>query len=129
MINRVVLVGRLVRDPELRKTPNNVPVTNFTLAVDDRPSKDRENTTSFYDIVCWNHTAEFVALYVTKGHLVGVDGRLQQRSYENNDGRKVNVIEVIADSVQSYQPKEKGDATPPPSVEEVNDITDDDLPF
>ena len=132
MINRVVLVGRLTKDPELRKTPNNVSVTTFTLAVDDRPSGARETSTSFFTIVAWNNTADFVAQYIKKGHLVGVDGRLQQRSYENNSGQKVYVIEVIADSVQSYQPKDKDEETPvaAPQAPVENVVEDDDdLPF
>ena len=79
MINRVVLVGRLTRDPELRRTQNGAAVTSFTVAVDNRFSRDQENSASFINIVCWNQTAEFVAQYIKKGNLVGVDGRLQDR--------------------------------------------------
>ncbi|HZJ89260.1 MAG TPA: single-stranded DNA-binding protein [Bacilli bacterium] len=135
MVNRTVLVGRLARDPELRRTPNNVAVTSFTVAVDDRPSRDREKTTSFINVVCWNHTAEFVANYLKKGNLVGVDGRIQQRTYENNEGRKINVFEVIADSVQALESRAQREedsgyvADKDPAEVTGIDIADDDLPF
>jgi single-strand DNA-binding protein len=137
MINRVVLVGRLVRDPELRKTAANQSVTNFSIAVDNRFARDKERSASFFNVVCWNQTADFVAQYVRKGQLVGVDGRLEQRSYENNAGQRVNIIEVIADSVQSLGPtpessEETGyqaDNEPASDLGEGVDISDDDLPF
>lgn len=137
MINRTVLVGRLTRDPELRRTPNNAAVTTFTVAIDDRPSRDREKTTSFINVVCWNQTAEFVANYLKKGNLVGVDGRIQQRTYENQEGRKVNVFEIVADSVQALESRaQRGDGDDTGYVEDKNpadipgiDIADDDLPF
>lgn len=138
MINRVVLVGRLVRDPELRRTQSGAAVTSFTLAVDNR-AREGEKSASFIAVVCWNQTAEFVAQYLKKGNLVGVDGRLQQRNYENNSGQKVNVVEVVADSVQGLEPKGAGDASNKQSLdayapdapvsEEGADISDDDLPF
>lgn len=139
MINRVVLVGRLTRDPELRRTQNGAAVTSFTVAVDNRFSRDQENSASFINIVCWNQTAEFVAQYIKKGNLVGVDGRLQQRSYENKDGIRVNVVEVIADSVQGLEPKGATDSAnaasldayqpDAPSTDTGVDVSDDDLPF
>lgn len=139
MINRVVLVGRLVRDPELRRTQSGAAVTSFTVAVDNRINRDGEKNASFIAVVCWNQTAEFVAQYLKKGNLVGVDGRLQQRNYENSSGQKVNVIEVVADSVQGLEPKGTGDASNKQSldayapdsepVDEGADISDDDLPF
>ncbi len=135
MINRAVLVGRLTRDPELRRTPNNAAVTTFTLAIDDRVGRDREKTTSFINIVCWNQTAEFVANYIKKGNLVGVDGRIQQRSYDNQEGRKVYVFEIIADSVQALETRAQREEEvgyvqdePPADVTGI-DIADDDLPF
>lgn len=139
MINRVVLVGRLVRDPELRRTQTGAAVTSFTIAVDNRFARDQEKGASFLPVVCWSQTAEFVAQYLKKGNLVGVDGRLQQRSYENNSGQKVNVIEIIADSVQGLEPKGAGESNnssldayePDPAPEDNSgvDVSDDDLPF
>lgn len=139
MINRVVLVGRLTRDPELRRTANGTAVTSFSLAIDNRGARDGEKSTSFFNIVCWNQTAENVAKYVRKGSLVGVEGRLQQRSYEKN-GAKVSIVEIVADSVQFLEPKGEGNA--PAAIastagfvsdesyeSEGIDTTSDDLPF
>jgi single-strand DNA-binding protein len=106
MLNRVVLVGRLTKDPELKYTPNGVAVANFTLAV-NRPFKNAqgENEADFINIVVWRKPAENVANYLKKGSLCGVDGRLQTRSYENNQGQRVYVTEVMAESVQFLEPK------------------------
>jgi len=140
MVNRVVLVGRLTRDPELRKTNSDTSVASFTIAVDNRiKSADGKKTTSFIPVTVWNEQAENVCKYVRKGSLVGVDGRLSQRSYDRKDGTKANVLEVIADSVQFLEPKgTKGEAdsikgeiaqeAPEAKMEGV-DLADDDLPF
>lgn len=106
MLNRVVLVGRLTRDPDLRYTPTGVAVANFTLAV-GRPFTNQEGNreTDFINCVVWRRPAENLANYMKKGNQVGVDGRLQSRSYEGNDGKTVYVTEVVADSVQFLEPK------------------------
>ncbi|MGV3487742.1 MAG: single-stranded DNA-binding protein [Tuberibacillus sp.] len=106
MINRVILVGRLTKDPELRYTPSGVAVANFTLAV-NRPFSNQqgEREADFIQIVVWRRQAENVANFVGKGSLVGIDGRLQTRSYDNNEGRRVYITEVVADSVQFLEPK------------------------
>lgn len=140
MMNRVVLVGRLTRDPELRRTTNETPVASFTLAVDDRlKDANGQKTTTFISVTVWNQAADNVSKYCRKGSLVGVDGRLHQRTYEKRDGSKASVIEVIADSVQFLEPKSKeipNEEIPideAPVQEEKNldtlDVTDDDLPF
>lgn len=106
MMNRVVLVGRLTKDPELRYTPNGVAVAQFTLAVNrafTSQSGDRE--ADFINCVVWRRPAENVANFLKKGSLAGVDGRLQTRNYEGQDGRRVYVTEVVADSVQFLEPK------------------------
>lgn len=101
MINRVVLVGRMTRDPELRRTPSGAAVASFTLAMNRTfASANGERQADFINCVVWNKTAENVERYCSKGQLVGVEGRLQSRSYDANDGRKVNVVEVVCDSVQ-----------------------------
>ena len=144
MINRVVLVGRLTRDPELRKTINSA-VASFTIAVDNRlKGPTGEKTTSFIPCVAWNQQAENMVRFVKKGSLVGVEGRLNQRTYDSKDGRKVQIIEVICDSVQFLEPKgtnslqnDNNGFVPdyvPDDVEERKnvssiDIADDDLPF
>ncbi len=106
MLNRVVLVGRMVRDPELRRTPNGAAVVSFTLAL-NRPftSQSGEKETDFFNCVVWNKPAENVAKYCSKGSLVGVDGQLRSRQYENQNGQKVNVVEVVANSVQFLETK------------------------
>lgn len=106
MINRVVLVGRLTRDPQSRKTPNGASVTSFTVACDRRGQKvEGQPTADFINCVCWNRIAENVAQYTHKGSLVGVEGRIQTRSYDDQSGRRVFVTEVLADSVQFLEPK------------------------
>lgn len=139
MINRVVIVGRLVRDPELRKTPNDSSVVTFTVAVDNRPKSNGEKSTSFIPCTAWNATANNVAKYLKKGSLIGVDGRLNQRQYQSKDGRNVNIVEVIADSVQFLEKKGNGNDSSnmsSPAAEPVDDqpiegidTTDDSLPF
>ena len=141
MVNRVILVGRLTRDPELRRTTTDTAVAQFTLAVDDRVKDVNGNkTTSFITIVVWNNQADNVAKYCRKGDLVGVDGRLRQRSFERRDGSKGSVIEVVADSVQFLEPKKDRlipneefipDEVPEDDGKNLDsiDVTDDDLPF
>ncbi len=142
MINRVVLVGRLTRDPELRNTASGSVVCNFTVAIDNRQKNpDGSKTTSFINCVAFTTTADTVSKYARKGLLVGVEGRLQQRSYDRKDGTKASVIEVICDSVQFLEPKSanaNGVDTPVfddvPSEEDSKNLDalnlpDDDLPF
>jgi single-strand DNA-binding protein len=106
MMNRVVLVGRLTIDPDLRYTPNGVPVATFSLAV-NRPFSNQqgERETDFINCVVWRKPAENVANFLKKGSLAGVDGRIQTRNYEGQDGKRVYVTEVLAESVQFLEPK------------------------
>lgn len=99
-MNVVVLTGRVVADPELKYTPSGLAVCSFRIAVDRRGKKDAEQTADFVDIVAWKQSAEFAANYLTKGRLVGVEGRLQQRSWVQQDGQKRSKIEVVANSLQ-----------------------------
>ena len=106
MINRVVLVGRMTRDPELRRTPQGDAVTSFTLAVNRNfTSRDGQQQADFINCVVWRKPAENVERYCSKGSLVGVEGRIQTRSYDNQQGQRVYVTEVICDSVQFLEPK------------------------
>ena len=106
MMNRVVLVGRLTKDPELRYTPNGVPVATFTLAVNRNFSNQKgEREADFINCVVWRKPAENVANYLKKGSLAGVDGRIQTRNYEGQDGKRVYVTEVQAESVQFLEPR------------------------
>jgi len=132
LLNRVILIGRLTRDPELKYIPSGTPVASFTLAV-DRPflNKDGERETDFIPIVVWRKQAENCANYLGKGSLVAVDGRMQVRSYEQ-DGQRRYVTEVVADSVRFLD--RRGD----PSARTVDSGfeqygtdagPDDDIPF
>ncbi|WP_412519726.1 single-stranded DNA-binding protein [Staphylococcus simulans] len=106
MINRVVLVGRLTKDPEYRTTPSGVSVATFTLAVNRTYTNAQgEREADFINCVVFRKQAENVSNYLFKGSLAGVDGRLQSRSYENDEGRKIFVTEVLVDSVQFLEPK------------------------
>ena len=100
MLNRVTLVGRLTRDAELRRTSSGKAVASFTLAVNKNFKTGDGQEADFPNIVAWGKVAENTANYCSKGSLVSVDGRLQTRNYENNQGQKVFVTEVVADSVQ-----------------------------
>ncbi|UBH21597.1 single-stranded DNA-binding protein [Macrococcus armenti] len=151
MLNRTILVGRMTKDPEMRVTPSGVTVTTFTLAV-NRTFKNANGETEadFINIVTFRKTAENVNTFCSKGSLVGVDGRIQSRSYDNQEGRRVYVTEVVADSVQFLETRGKNEnaqqkttqqknaAAPPQNANNNNpfanatgpiDISDDDLPF
>src|SRR5690625_1761172 len=110
-MNRVVLVGRLTRDPDLRYTPNGVAVATFTVAV-NRPFKNQqgEQEADFVNCVVWRKQAENLANYMKKGSQVGVDGRVQTRSYDNQEGRKVFVTEVLVESITYLEPRGSGSA-------------------
>ena len=152
MVNKAVLMGRLTRDPELRHTQNNTPVTSFTLAVDrgGRRSNDpNAQTADFIDIVAWQKTAEFVCQWFRKGLLVAVVGRIQTRKWTDNDGKTRTAVEIVADEVHFAEPKRNDfssggknersggyDASAKPSDNQntddgFSDITgdDDELPF
>ncbi|ENG4426094.1 single-stranded DNA-binding protein [Listeria monocytogenes] len=159
MMNRVVLVGRLTKDPELRYTPAGVAVATFTLAVNRTfTNQNGEREADFIQCVVWRKPAENVANFLKKGSMAGVDGRIQTRNYEDNDGKRVFVTEVVAESVQFLEPRNHAeDATSNNYQNEANysnnnktssyradtsqksdsfanegkpiDISDDDLPF
>ncbi len=100
MLNKIFLMGRLTRDPELRRTASGTAVTSFSLAVDrDFKSQNGEKETDFIDIVAWRSTAEFVSKYFSKGRMAVVEGRLQIRDWTDRDGGKRRSAEVIADNV------------------------------
>lgn len=106
MMNRVVLVGRLTKDPDLRYTPSGVAVATFTLAVNRAFSNQQgEREADFINCVVWRKPAENVANFLKKGSLAGVDGRIQTRNYEGQDGKRVYVTEIVAESVQFLEPK------------------------
>jgi single-strand DNA-binding protein len=111
MLNRIFIMGRLARDPELRRTQTGTPVASFTLAV-DRDFKDKstgERTTDWIDVVAWRSTAEFVSRYFTKGRMAVVEGRLQIRDWTDKDGNKRRSAEVVADQVYFGDSKRDGE--------------------
>ncbi|WP_088362491.1 single-stranded DNA-binding protein [Bacillus cereus] len=109
MMNRVILVGRLTKDPDLKYTPNGVAVATFTLAVNRSfANQQGEREADFINCVIWRKQAENVANYLKKGSLAGVDGRIQTRNYDGQDGKRVYVTEVLAESVQFLEPRNGG---------------------
>lgn len=100
MLNRVILMGRLVADPELKTTANGISVTSFRIAVDRSYVKaGAQREADFIDVVCWRNTAEFVCRYFSKGSLIALEGQLQSRTYQAKDGTNRYVVEVVADNV------------------------------
>ncbi len=114
MLNRIILMGRLTHDPELRRTQSDTPVCSFSLAVDRDYKRDGEKETDFIDIVAWRSTADFVSKYFTKGRMAVVEGRLQIRDWTDKEGGKRRSAEVIADNVYfgDSKPKDSGSDVP-----------------
>lgn len=148
MINRVVLVGRITKDVDHRVTTSGASVVSFTLAVNRNfTSASGEREADFINCVTWRASADFMRNYVKKGNLLAVDGRMQTRNYEDNDGRTVYITEVVADSVQllesrssnqsdnsgqyrnKYEANQSNDAQDELYESTKNLIADDDLPF
>lgn len=155
MINRVILVGRLTKEPMLRKTANGTSVATFTVACNRRFSgQNQEQQADFINCVAWRQSADFISQYATKGSLVGVEGRIQTRTYDDQTGKRVYVTEVVADTVQilesraaaqnrsanqGYQQGYQPDYNPTAFAQDNNfedfntgptlDISSDDLPF
>ena len=136
MLNKVFLQGRLVADPELRRTQQGTPVASYRLAVDrDYKSKDSNaQNTDFVNIVSWRNTAEFVSRYFTKGRMMLVEGRLQMRSYTDKDGNRRVAAEVVTDNVHFADSRKDGSNNEDGSLQEsagFEELADDDgdLPF
>ena len=150
MLNRIILMGRLTRDPELRHTGNGTAVASFSLAV-DRDFRDKasgQKATDFIDVVAWRQTGEFVAKYFQKGRMAVVEGRLQMRNYTDRDGNKRTAAEVVADNVYFGDSRRDGDGggynnysapaysapnygTPAPAGDQFAELNEEDgeLPF
>ena len=141
MLNHITIMGRLVRDPEMRSTQSGVAVASFTLAVDrDFGGRDGgEKQTDFIDCTAWRHTAEFVSKYFSKGRMAVVSGRLQIDNYTDNDGNKRRSAKVIADNIYfgdskkdsatSGQSDEAASFTPAPSGFVTVEVDNSELPF
>lgn len=131
MLNKIFIMGRLTRDPELRRTQGGNAVTSFALAVDrDFKSADGANETDFIDVVAWRNTAEFAAKYFTKGRMAVVEGRLQMRDWTDKEGNKRRSAEVVADNIY-FGDSKREDAPAGNSAPTFEKIEDDggDLPF
>ena len=110
MFNLVVLTGRLTADPELKTTPNGTNVTTFSIAVERRFRSGEERQTDFITIVAWQKTAEFITRYFKKGNLIGIEGAIQTRRYQDKNGNNRTVFEVIANNVQFVESKRDNSA-------------------
>ncbi len=153
-MNKVILMGRFTRDPEMRQTSQGTPVVSFTLAVDRRMARDGQQSADFISCVAWNKNAEFICKYFQKGSMIAVSGRLQTRTYDDKDGKRQYVTEVVADEVyftgsrqqtgtdSGYQPQDTYQRPAPqpsstaPNFDEFEamgfsamDGSEDDLPF
>ena len=139
MLNKIFIMGRLTRDPEIRRTQTGTAVASFSLAV-DRDFKDKatgERTTDFIDVVAWRQTGEFVSRYFTKGRMAVVEGRLQMRDWTDKDGNKRTSAEVVADHVYFGDSQRSGDTSNTsrdygePQQDDFSELADDDgtLPF
>jgi single-strand DNA-binding protein len=148
MINNVVLVGRITKDPELRTIASGSTTVSFTLAIDRPYSSNQQNggnnqqNTDFINCVCWNQSANFLAQYVKKGYIVGVEGRITTRNYQDQSGQTRYVTEVLANRVQNLTPRSNGSNSNSNSYNQApvnnnsnsnpvfeENMTDDDLPF
>lgn len=155
MINRVILVGRITKDPELRYTPNGIATVSFTIACDRQyQSQNGERQADFINCVAWRNQAEFLSRYVHKGYMIGAEGRIQTRTYTDQNNQTRYITEVVCDSVQNLQPRDPNQAPQAPSQRDGSepqfrqatpnyqkpaaednqqsfdvDVTDDDLPF
>ena len=133
-MNKVLLTGRLTRDPELRYTPNGKAVCNFTIATNRPVVRDGEKIADFINCIVWGKTAENLSKYQSKGSLVGIDGRLESRSYDDKDGNKRYVTEVQVEHIEFLGSKSDGQTETKESnhYEEFGnaiEISDDELPF
>ncbi|MBR7132985.1 MAG: single-stranded DNA-binding protein [Clostridia bacterium] len=142
MFNLVVLTGRLTADPELKTTPNGTSVTRFSIAVDRRYRSGEDRQTDFINIVAWRQSAEFITKYFKKGNLIGIEGSIQTRNYEDKNGNKRTAFEVVVNNAQFVESKRDSagpaDAAAAPAsfsnasandFADLGDASDDDLPF
>lgn len=128
MLNRVVIIGRLTRDPEMRITPNGVSVCNFTLAVDRPFAKEGQQQVDFITCQVWNKQAENAAKYLSKGKMAAVDGRLNIDTYEK-DGEKKWITKVVAENVRFLSPRDGADAGQDDFISGEIEEDPEDLPF
>ena len=129
-MNKVILIGNLTKDPEVRTTGNGTNVCTFTLAVERRfKTSAGEKTSDFFTIVSWRQLAELCGKYLAKGRKASVVGELQTRSYDAKDGTKRYVTEIVADEIEFLTPRSAQDTAPLPDVSSFEEVVDEDLPF
>ena len=145
-MNKAILIGRLIRDPELRKTQSGASVVSYTIAVNRRVQTPGQPDADFINCVAWNKTADLMEQYLHKGSLVGVEGRIQTRSYDNQQGQRVYVTEIFTESIQFLEFKNSTSSNDQPNIgyqepqqsnnnttgydpNEILNIDADDLPF
>jgi single-strand DNA-binding protein len=128
-MNKVLLIGRLTKDPEIRHTQNGATVVSYTLAVNRRIQTPGQPDADFINCVAWNKTADLMAQYLHKGSLIGVEGRIQTRSYDNQYRNRVYITEVMTESIQFLEPKNAGKQNTGYEPNETLNIDADDLPF
>lgn len=139
-INKVILIGRMVKDPELRYTQNGAAVTNFTIANTRlyTVSGEKKEYTSFFNCIAWGKLGETIAKFCKKGHRIGIEGRLQQRSWDDQSGQKRSTVAVVIENFQFLSPKQDQEITDavdiPPQTSETNydsdnPFSDEDIPF
>ena len=140
MFNLVVLTGRLTADPELKTTPSGVSVANFSIAVQRKYKSGEEPETDFINVVAWRSSAEFICKYFNKGSMIGIEGSIQTRRYQDKDGNNRTAFEVVANNVQFVESKRNNNVEvsgPDPLLQVQDNLTaagftpsnDDDLPF
>lgn len=131
MLNKAILMGRLVADPELRETTNGISVCSFRIAVDRNYSKEQEKQTDFINIVAWRGTADFVSKYFSKGKMIIVEGAIQTRNYQDKDGNNRTVVEVNASNVMFGEPKRQEENPAPAREQDIDtgEMDSEDLPF
>ena len=138
-LNRVVIIGRLARDPELKHTPNGTAVAGFSVASNYSfgSGDNKKEQVSYFDCIAWSKTGEIITEYVKKGHRIAIEGRLQQRRWDDQDGNKKSKIEIVVENFQFLEGKKEAETPqskpaakkPEPKWDDANPFNDDDIPF
>lgn len=128
-LNKTIIIGRLTKDPELRTTQNGTPVCSFTIANNRTyvAAGEKKESVNFFNCVAWAKTGEVIAEHCKKGQRMGIEGRLQQRTWDDQDGKKHQVVEIVVDNFQFLSPPANSQGGPAPATD--NPFSDDDIPF
>jgi single-strand DNA-binding protein len=135
-LNKVILIGRLTRDPELRYTTGSTPVANLSIASNRNytVNSEKKEEVSFYNCIAWSKLGEIMTQYCKKGNRIGIEGRLQQRKWDDQNGNKRSTVEVVVENFQFLEPKQEGGSqetpgAPVPNFADENPFSDDDIPL